>query len=338
MKVIILSLLLTFSLFATNIENIIIFEVKTNFELDKETEKLIKTSLESSLTNLGYGIVSSQTREAALKEQKKQYQNDCLDDNCLIDTGKMLAAKKILIVDIDKRKEDFIIKMRRIDIETSILEASLAKKYSDKLSNFDSMDKIITESVNKIFKKISKNKIEKKKVKIITPPTKVATVDYNAYEKDRNSKDKVFYLGSIELASQVSTDLDDFSYMVGGTLNVLTMYNRKFRFDLFKIGYLKSLNNKFSFLKLGVFNANYYPIANLYVNFEILSFLGASSHAEISLATTSLTLGRTINISKYFSFNVYTSMILNYDIEKGVKAYFTLLGINFDAKFLNLDF
>ena len=54
-------------------------------------------------------------QEETLKEQSLN--GDCLDDSCLIDTGKMLAAKNLIVVTVTlKNKNSYRFNARFIEI------------------------------------------------------------------------------------------------------------------------------------------------------------------------------------------------------------------------------
>ena len=161
-------------------DNIIMFKILTSFNFSKDSSKILTTSLESNLTELGYGIISNKIQNEALKEQKEQHKNDCYDDECLVDTGKMLAAKKILIINIDKYKNSYFIKIKKIDIETAILENTNAISYKGTFSDYEKVNSMLSKLLNKMFiKKEIIVKREKNSLYITTEPIKDAKVEVN---------------------------------------------------------------------------------------------------------------------------------------------------------------
>ena len=123
-KFVIFIMLFSIFLYGEDNDNIIMLKITPNFKAKKTDLEILSTSLEMNLTKLGYTIISESIQEEALKEQKDQRKSDCYDDKCLVDTGKMLAARKLLIVSISKRKKTFFIKFKKINIETGLLEGS----------------------------------------------------------------------------------------------------------------------------------------------------------------------------------------------------------------------
>ena len=106
-KIIFILIILSVNLLATNkVDNLILFKVISEKEIIKPNIEMIKTSLEANLTSLGYGIIDEKIQEEALKEQKKQQSSDCYDDQCLVDTGRMLTAKKLLIIRVSKKSDN----------------------------------------------------------------------------------------------------------------------------------------------------------------------------------------------------------------------------------------
>ena len=159
MKIIIL-MILSGLLYAVNPnDNIIMLKITPNFKAKKIDFEMLSTSLEMNLTANGYQIINEQIQKEALEEQKKQQKSDCYDDKCLVDTGRMLAARKLLMVNISKRKKTYFIKFKKINIETGLLEGSdfivIDIKYDDK-----EVHNRITKIIKVLFPKKEANNIE----------------------------------------------------------------------------------------------------------------------------------------------------------------------------------
>jgi len=177
----ILLILISLSVFASKkTDNLIIFKIIPNYEISESHIELLNTSIETNLTNLGYGIINEKIQNEALDEQKKQQNSDCYDDQCLVDTGRMLAAKKLLIIRVSKQENDkFFIKLRKIDIESGIIENSFASSKKLDFNDYEELNLIIYSLLKKVIlkntnqpiyktKSISEN--ERKYIKIISNP------------------------------------------------------------------------------------------------------------------------------------------------------------------------
>ena len=88
-------------------KNTIMIKINSKSKISKTDLETFNTYLEVGLTKLDYGIISKEIQEEALKEQKIQRKSDCYDEKCLVDTGRMLAARELLILDIKIREKDY---------------------------------------------------------------------------------------------------------------------------------------------------------------------------------------------------------------------------------------
>ena len=106
--------------------------------------------MEMSLTQNSYSLIDEATQEEALKGQRTEIEDDCIDDSCLMDTGKMLAARYIFIVDITEleKGKKYLFKARLIDLETNETKISSSKLYNDSLFNADTLFKFSQELTN----------------------------------------------------------------------------------------------------------------------------------------------------------------------------------------------
>ena len=164
-------LLLSINLFSKNIvKNIVIFKVIPNFKLSDSQKESINSAIESNLTSYGYGIINEKIQNEALNEQKKQYNSDCYDETCLVDTGRMLAAQKLIIVKVFKQNNNkYLIKSRLIDIESGIIENSYTTQENIDLDNYNEINKTLKKLISGIIKNntsIGKSLDSEKKKKI----------------------------------------------------------------------------------------------------------------------------------------------------------------------------
>ena len=96
MKLFIFLLLCTTFLFAE--KQPVMLKVKTKITLPAD----FRDGVEEALTSNNKSLINEDIQKEALESQGIDGEDGCLDDSCLIDTGKMLAAKIIIIIDVDQ--------------------------------------------------------------------------------------------------------------------------------------------------------------------------------------------------------------------------------------------
>jgi len=109
----------------------------------KSSEKIssdFRDGVEEVLTSLGYSLIDEKTQNTALKEQKEQLKSECYDDTCLVDTGKMLAAKGLIVVEVEKKDENsYKFKSRLVDFEKGTTVKSVSDYFEFSLKNYKEM-------------------------------------------------------------------------------------------------------------------------------------------------------------------------------------------------------
>lgn len=96
----------------------------------------IRGGIEAQLTYNNYTLISETAQEAALKEQAQQRKKGCYDDNCLVATGKMLAARELFVMEISFAGSDYIFKLRMVDLESGETKGSSTDFYpKDHINN-----------------------------------------------------------------------------------------------------------------------------------------------------------------------------------------------------------
>jgi len=104
-------------------------------------QKTVKTTLRSAaeevITKSGFSLLSETIQDEALKEQGAQTEDgDCIDDSCLMDTGKMLAAQRLFLVRVsDLGKENYMFKITHINLETNEQISVRSEIYTGNLSD-----------------------------------------------------------------------------------------------------------------------------------------------------------------------------------------------------------
>jgi len=127
-----------------------------------------RDGVEEILTSLNYSLVDKRAQEEALKNQSEQRNSECYDDSCLVDTGKMLAAKSLIIVEVEKKgKESYKFKARFVDFERGTTTRTVSKYYEFSLTNYKEMMKFgknLTKALLVNYKVVKQEDIKKEKV------------------------------------------------------------------------------------------------------------------------------------------------------------------------------
>lgn len=139
MKKIIFLLFFTTSILFSQSENLKVIET-------------IRAVTEQEITKKGFSIIDQIVQEDALKEQSEQRKKGCYDDSCLVDTGKMLAAQRLFLVDINKLgEEQFLFKIRYVSVESGETINSESELFEGKLSDYSKLFKFSKDFVTRIF-------------------------------------------------------------------------------------------------------------------------------------------------------------------------------------------
>ena len=125
---ILLSILLTTSLFAREYIAIIDFE---DINIGSRTAKALTHKLTTEMIALEvYQVLERSEMKRLLDEQKFQY-SGCVDTKCAVELGKILGAKYMVVGSISKVGETYSIDSRLIDVETS--ESYISADYTNQV-------------------------------------------------------------------------------------------------------------------------------------------------------------------------------------------------------------
>ncbi len=115
--------------------------VTKEFEMDKDEKDILRSGLEDKLTQTGYSIISEKAQEEALIEQAQQRKKECYDEECIVDVGKMIAARFLCLVDIKKTKnsENYVFQLKFIDIESGETIKSRTNIYKQNITDIESL-------------------------------------------------------------------------------------------------------------------------------------------------------------------------------------------------------
>ena len=116
----------------------IMLKIKGNIKIQND----FRDGVEEVLTSMGYSLVDEAVQEKVLKEQQEQQKTECYEDSCLVDTGKMLAAKALIVVTVEKRGDkSYKFRARFIDFEKGTTIKTIAKYFDFSLKNYKEMMK-----------------------------------------------------------------------------------------------------------------------------------------------------------------------------------------------------
>ena len=162
------------------------FPVMLNLKSDVTVPDDFRDGVEEALTNLGYSLVDDKAQKEALKENAKARNSECYDDECLVDTGKMLAAKALIVVEVEVKSETaYKFKVRFIDFEKGTTTKTISKYYEESLKNYKELMKFGKELTFSLLKNTSMKK-EVKPEKVI-----VKVVEKNNDKVNPDSKEKI---------------------------------------------------------------------------------------------------------------------------------------------------
>ncbi len=126
----------------------VMLKVKANFNLSNAVVDTFRSGAEDSLTAQGFMLISKEQQDEALKQQAEQQNSDCYDDACLVDTGKMMAAQMIFIINVSKMGKEYIFKARLVDLESGSTKKTVTKVYKGRLSSATDLLKFSKELTN----------------------------------------------------------------------------------------------------------------------------------------------------------------------------------------------
>ncbi len=117
-------------------ENYIMVKILTkDAEITEDIFKVIQNGVEEILTENKFSLISKEVQEQTLKEQAEQRKTECYDESCLVEVGKMIAAKNLLIIEIIKSEETYMFNLKLVDLETGATLKSKSSVYDSGIKN-----------------------------------------------------------------------------------------------------------------------------------------------------------------------------------------------------------
>ncbi len=126
--------------------------VSKDFKLENNQNAIFRSGVEESLTENKYSLISEETQEETLKEQSMQRNKECLDESCLVDTGKMLAARGLFIIEVIKSKNDYLFKIKYINLETAETLKTKSLIYTKDIDNAQNLLDFAKELTKEVLK------------------------------------------------------------------------------------------------------------------------------------------------------------------------------------------
>ncbi len=307
MKIILLLLVYLLSVNILSTEQLpIMLEIKSKLDIPKE----FRDGIEESVTGFGYILINEEEQKRALQEQVEQSKNDCIDDSCLVDTGKMLAAKAIIIINVFQVDEnEYKFKVRYIDFETGTTQKTTTLFYKKSIKDYKSLFVFSKKLISKLLKKEEKNKKNNRKWISVELNTKLISTNFSFQKRSAN-------------------------ILTGITMKLLPFSFGKFNIHILSFGIYKGLDsfNMFTFslinTELNVFNNFYLKIAIGPVLGEYFNIYDNQQDNFISYAGASVIYRGNINNRFYWS----TELSSYYGAKNSKESFYSLNNAKSDNK------
>ena len=256
------------------------------------SQKAVKTTIRSAaeevITKVGFSLLSEDVQNEALKEQASQTgDGDCIDDSCLMDTGKMLAAQRLFLIKIsDLGNYNYMFKISDINLETNEKLSVFSKIYRGELSDVNKLF-----DFSKSFLKVLSQNNNKKSLTQRIPVMLEVIFDFddNAKEKEFSIKDNKIKKESKLFAKPkfnfINTEFEttyihssfDFQknsehFLTGIKVSLLNWSWKFVDFALIGGGFYLGLDD-YKMFSLHLFKLDF-KISNFKINFAIGPFLG----------------------------------------------------------------
>jgi hypothetical protein len=144
---------------------IVVMNLKADGVADR-TARTVSNMLRTELINLGkFTIVERAQMDAILKEQGLQ-QTGCTDQECAVEIGKLMSARKILVGEVSNIGKTIVATVRIVDVEKGVSEYAATQKAETE----DAIDSLVTRISRQLATRIE-GKAEEPKVAEKTEPS-----------------------------------------------------------------------------------------------------------------------------------------------------------------------
>ncbi len=169
------------SIFAQEKMRIAILDLKPE-DISIKTSKVVSNMLRTELINIGsFTVIERSQMDKLLKEQGFQ-QTGCTDQECAVQLGRLMSAKKILIGEIGTLGNEIIISVRIVDVEKGIAEYAAMEK-SHSVNQLDQAVIALTEKLS--------NRILNIQVTATTPKEKAQNTERAADSRKDDKQQKL---------------------------------------------------------------------------------------------------------------------------------------------------
>lgn len=216
MKYFFIFLFLIESSYITAQENIpVMFQIKTEVEIPED----FKDGIDETLISLNYSVIDSIKQEETIKEQSDKTKKKCNDEKCFVVTGKLLAAKGLIIIEIsEKSTQNHKFKLKFIDVETGITKVNISKYYKNDLKEFELLKQFGKDLTNEMHKILNNESISEN--------------NDNSNETDKENNNKQTLKENSEDSENIKGNQSISIEFAGAGIGISLMYSHKF-FDYF---------------------------------------------------------------------------------------------------------
>jgi len=122
--------------------------------LSKEKIPLdFRDGFEQGLTEIGYSLVDEDVQNETMNEQSDKIEG-CIDDSCLVNVGKMLSARGVVVVEVTKKDNNvYSFKSKYLDFETGTTKKTYVAFYKYSLSNYEQLVEFGKQMVSNMLEK-----------------------------------------------------------------------------------------------------------------------------------------------------------------------------------------
>ncbi len=154
MKYMILFMMLLTTIAFTKEEFPIMLQIRSQEVVPQD----FRDGFEQGLTERGYSLVDEVAQNDTMKEQTDHI-DGCIDDVCLVNVGKMLSARGVVVVEVVKKEENvYSFKAKYMDFETGTTQKTYKDFYKAALSDYEQLTEFGKKMVSNMFERINELK------------------------------------------------------------------------------------------------------------------------------------------------------------------------------------
>ncbi|MBN1696055.1 MAG: hypothetical protein JW881_00960 [Spirochaetales bacterium] len=111
--------------------------------LSKTERTIIEDFITTKIINSAMFTVIDRKQRNVLLDEIEFSLSECSDESCQIQLGKLLSADKIIVGNLNKIEEIYILNLKQIDVETGITISSFSEQYASISEIIEKTDNII---------------------------------------------------------------------------------------------------------------------------------------------------------------------------------------------------